>query len=62
MADAYQAKGDTAAWVKSLEEGILKFPGNDYFFANLVDYYTSSNQAPKAMESSVLTDQDTVTF
>ena len=36
MADAYKAKGDTAAWIKSLEEGILKFPGNDYFFANLV--------------------------
>ena len=50
MADAYKAKGDTAAWIKSLEEGILKFPGNDYFFANLVDYYTSSNQASKAME------------
>ena len=50
MADAYKAKGDTVAWVKSLEEGILKFPGNDYFFANLVDYYTSSNQASKAME------------
>ena len=50
MADAYKAKGDTAAWIKSLEEGILKFPGNDYFFANLVDYYNSSNQASKAME------------
>ena len=41
MADAYKAKGDTAAWIKSLEEGILKFPGNDYFFANLVDYYNT---------------------
>ena len=50
QADAYKAKGDTAAWIKSLEEGILKFPGNDYFFANLVDYYNSSNQASKAME------------
>ena len=50
MADAYKAKGDTAAWIKSLEEGILKFPGNDYFFANLVDYYNTSNQASKAME------------
>ena len=48
MADAYKAKGDTAAWIKSLEEGILKFPGNDYFFANLVDYYNTSNQASKA--------------
>ena len=50
MADAYKAKGDTAAWIQSLEEGILKFPGNDYFFANLVDYYNTSNQASKAME------------
>ena len=50
LTDAYKAKGDTAAWIKSLEEGILKFPGNDYFFANLVDYYNSSNQASKAME------------
>lgn len=50
LADAYKAKGDTAKWIKSLEEGIIKFPGNDYFFANLVDYYNSSNQASKAME------------
>lgn len=50
MAEAYKAKGDTAKWIKALEEGILKFPGNDYFFANLVDYYNSSNQASKAMD------------
>lgn len=50
MADAYKSKGDTAKWIKALEEGILKFPGNDYFFANLVDYYNSSNQASKAMD------------
>ena len=35
MADAYKAKGDTAAWVKSLEEGILKFPGNDLFLCEI---------------------------
>ena len=50
MADAYKAKGDTAKWVESLKEGILKFPENQYFFANLVDYYSGSNQASKAME------------
>ncbi len=50
LAEAYKAKGDTAAWLKSLEEGIIKFPGNDYFFANLVDYYNASNQPSKAME------------
>lgn len=50
MADAYKAKGDTAKWVEVLKEGILKFPENQYFFANLVDYYSASNQASKAME------------
>ncbi|MEG1562898.1 MAG: tetratricopeptide repeat protein [Bacteroides sp.] len=50
MADAYKSKGDTAKWVGLLKEGILKFPENQYFFANLVDYYSSSNQAGKAME------------
>lgn len=50
MSDAYKAKGDTAKWVETLKEGILKFPENQYFFANLVDYYSSSNQASKAME------------
>lgn len=50
MADAFKAKGDTAKWVESLKEGILNFPENQYFFANLVDYYSSSNQPEKAME------------
>ncbi|MEG0463572.1 MULTISPECIES: tetratricopeptide repeat protein [Bacteroides] len=50
MADAYKAKGDTAKWVEVLKEGILKFPENQYFFANLVDYYSASNQPQKAME------------
>lgn len=50
MADAYKAKGDTIKWVELLKEGIVKFPDNPYFFANLVDYFSSSNQSEKAME------------
>lgn len=50
LADAYKSKGDTATWVKTLQEGIIKFPDNDFFFANLVDYYNASNQPSKAME------------
>lgn len=50
LADAYKSQGDTATWVKTLEEGILKFPENDFFFANLVDFYNASNQPSKAME------------
>lgn len=50
LTDAYKAKGDTAKWVEKLQEGIVKFPENQYFFANLVNYYSSSNQNDKAMQ------------
>lgn len=50
MADAVKAQGDTLKWVNVLKEGLVKFPDNQYFFANLVDYYSSTNQADKAME------------
>lgn len=50
LTDAYKAKGDTAKWVEKLQEGIVKFPENQYFFANLVDYYSSSKQNDKAMQ------------
>ena len=50
LTDAYKAKGDTAKWLEKLQEGIVKFPENQYFFANLVDYYSSSNQNDKAMQ------------
>ena len=50
LTDAYKAKGDTAKWVEKLQEGIVKFPENQYFFANLVDYYSSSNQNDKSMQ------------
>ena len=43
-------KGDTVKWVQTLQDGILKFPENQYFFANLVDYYSASNQPEKAMD------------
>lgn len=50
MSDALKSKGDTIAWIKSLQDGILAFPENQFFFANLVDYFSSSNQPQKAME------------
>jgi len=50
LADAYKSKGDTLKWIKTLEEGIIKFPDNDYYFANLIDHFNSKNQPEKAME------------
>jgi tetratricopeptide (TPR) repeat protein len=48
--DALKSTGDSVKWISSLQEGIIKFPNNPYFFANLVDYYSVSNQPEKAME------------
>ena len=50
LSEAYKATGDTAQWIKSLQDGIVKFPENQYFFANLVDYFSGSNQPEKAMD------------
>ncbi len=50
LADAYKAKGDTATWVKTLEEGVTKYPEEDYFFANLIDYYSNSNKTAEAID------------
>lgn len=49
-ADALKCKGDTAQWLESLKKGIVQFPENPYFFANLVDYYSNSGKAEQAME------------
>ncbi len=47
---ALKDMGDNDAWIASLQEGIVTFPENQYFFANLIDHYSSSNQPEKAME------------
>lgn len=49
-AEALKAKGDTAKWIESLQNGMLQFPTNQYFFANLIDYYSNHNQLNKAMD------------
>ena len=47
---ALKDQGNTDAWIAKLQEGIVTFPDNQYFFANLIDHYSSSNQPEKAME------------
>lgn len=50
LAEAQKTKGENDNWVATLQEGIVKFSNNPYFFANLVDYYNTSNQPEKAMD------------
>lgn len=49
-ASAYKALGDTVKWVSCLKEGIEKFPQDQYFFGNLIDYYSNSNKNDEAMK------------
>lgn len=47
---ALKAQGDTAKWVASLQEGIQKYPDHQFFFGNLIDYYSNSNKYEEALK------------
>jgi len=50
MAQAHQHYGNTSAWIETLKRGIEKHPDDDYYFANLIDYYGSNNNYDEALE------------
>lgn len=47
---ALKAQGDTAKWIASLQEGIKKYPDHQFFFGNLIDYYSNSNKYDEALK------------
>lgn len=49
LSSAYQALGDTANWIKTLKEGVQKYPDYPYFFGHLVDYYSEKGDYQDAM-------------
>jgi tetratricopeptide (TPR) repeat protein len=50
VAELYKNEKDSVQFLKTIEDGIMKYPDNQYFFANLIDYYAARNQNDKAME------------
>lgn len=50
LAQAHKQVADTTAWIETLKRGIEKYPQDDYFFANLIDYYGSQNNYGEALE------------
>jgi tetratricopeptide (TPR) repeat protein len=50
LAQAYKQGGNTTAWIETLKRGIEKYPQDDYFFVNLIDYYGSQNNYEEALE------------
>lgn len=41
---AYESLKDTANWVKALQEGIVKFPTQDYYYMQLIMYYDATGK------------------
>jgi len=50
ISSALKAQGDTAKWVASLQEGVQKYPDHQFFFGNLIDYYSNNNKYDEAMK------------
>lgn len=50
LAQAYKQNGNTTAWIETLKRAIEKHPQDDYFFANLIDYYSSQDKYDEALE------------
>ncbi len=46
---AYKALNDTVKWVSALQEGIKAYPDHDYFFGNLIDYYSNNDKYEEAL-------------
>lgn len=49
-AEAYKEKGDTENYIKTLKEGLQKFPQNNFFLSNLCDYYVNNNKVDEALQ------------
>lgn len=49
LARAWAAKGDTAAWLKALNEGNREFPLHTFFFTNLIDYHIAKGEYDRGL-------------
>lgn len=57
--DAYKGAGDTAKFVKTLQEGIEKFPSNKFLMGSLINYYLESkkeNEASNYLDAAIAKD------
>lgn len=50
LAEVYKAQKDSVEFLKTVQEGVAKYPSEKYFLGSVIDYYSSHNQNEKAME------------
>lgn len=55
---------DSAAWLATIQEGVQKFPKQEYFIGNLMDYYIQKGQVDEALSqiNSILAQNPTPYF
>lgn len=46
----YEQSKDTANWIKTLEEGVVKFPNEEYYMLSLINLYIFANENEKAVK------------
>ncbi|MFA6830929.1 MAG: tetratricopeptide repeat protein [Bacteroidaceae bacterium] len=50
LSNAFKETADTLQWVETLKEGVSMYPDYQYFFGNLIDYYSNTNNYGAAMK------------
>lgn len=45
--ESYEQLKDTTNWIETLQEGVVKYPANSYFFDRLIAYYYTTEQMDK---------------
>ncbi len=48
VSSALKEKGDTVKWMASLQKGLEKYPNDQFFFGNMIDYYSNNNKYDEA--------------
>ena len=41
---SYATMGDTLTWIECLKDGVQRFPSKEYFYSNLISYYSTHNK------------------
>ncbi|MCR4993849.1 MAG: hypothetical protein K6A32_00460 [Bacteroidales bacterium] len=62
LVKAWLAKGDSAQWLRALNDGIHHYPLHDYFFTHLIDYHIEKGEYGRCLQlaDSMIQVADTV--
>lgn len=50
LAETYKSEKDSIKYIEAIKEGVDKYPDNQFFILNMIDYYTVHKETGKAME------------